>query len=104
MIFMSIRKISKTTKPKTSDVLIKRAAFKIIANEYIKSIAKANKISVGKCRKEIKYAIQEAGKKPSSLFIEVFGNKTPSIEEFIVKFLILIEKEEQKNNDQRTIV
>lgn len=56
-----------------------------IINDYIENVAQQNNISVEECRHEIEAAILIASKKPTKDFIKMFGNQTPSLEEFIYK-------------------
>ncbi len=83
---------------KLSEELIKKKVLEIIADEYIKKTAEIYGITAEKCRYEIEYAIKKTSKNPNTYFIELFGNRTPSVEEFIFKILVIAEEEEHKNN------
>lgn len=65
---------------------------KIKFDEYIRIVAKGKGISVKECRREMEFAIKEASENASPLFIKLFGNRTPDLEEFIYALLDTIKK------------
>lgn len=77
------------------EAYLKQEVEKIICEEYIKKAAMLNRVTVEKCRHEIEYAIKKTAEHPNTLFIKMFGNRIPSIEEFIFKILVMAEKEMQ---------
>lgn len=66
---------------------------KIKIDEHIRSVAKSKGITVEECRREMEFAIKDASDKASPLFIKLFGDRTPDLEEFIYVLLDTIEKE-----------
>lgn len=58
-------------------------------NNVLKTVAQQNGISVNECRHEMELAIEDARNNPDpeiqAYFIKLFGNRTPTPEEFIDK-------------------
>lgn len=66
---------------------------RMLVNKHIQSVAKGKGISVKQCRREMEYAIKVASEKPTPLFIKMFGDRTPDLEEFLYALIVTIKKE-----------
>ena len=55
--------------------------------EMLKKIAEMNGVTVDEVKEDIQKAIQEAAMNPTAEFKKAFGNRVPSIEEFLSKMV-----------------